>query len=478
MNHRHRRHLEAGRAGRPPPCAFVRRLLDRRHVGHAAELADIGAGDEAAALGRPQHEALRRIALELAQHVVELDQHLLGQRVGARALLVDHEPGDAVVVARELPMPPRASGCAERRPGQAPGCAARERPRPSPCAAPYTVSISMAPPCPPPMHSVAMPCLTPSRRIALTRCSTMRLPLAPTGWPSPMAPPSTLSLSRANPARGAAEAEDLAAERVVLPGRQAGEHLRGERLVELPQPDVAEGSPCRLQDRGRAQHRAEPHDRRIERRPLAVDDHGARLEAVLLDRRLGRQDHPGGAVGDLRAVAGRHLAVGPLEGGLELGELLHRCCRAARRRRGRRSCRRGRTRARARPRTISAPARGRAAAGSRPRIGRRRAARCGTRCARIFGGLAHIELDHRVGQAALEPDHRLEITTAGSRRRPSAATRHRARRTAARTTRRRCAGTPAARGSAPRRRPPGSGRNGLRGCTGRRCRSTACRSRS
>src|SRR5262249_58212608 len=60
----------------------------------------------------------------------------------------------------------------------------------------HTPSISMAPPWPPPMHSVAMPCLTPSRFIALTRCSTMRLPLAPTGWPSPMAPPSTLSLSR------------------------------------------------------------------------------------------------------------------------------------------------------------------------------------------------------------------------------------------------------------------------------------------
>src|SRR5262245_22125367 len=60
----------------------------------------------------------------------------------------------------------------------------------------YTVSINMAPPWPPPMHSVAMPCLMPSRFIAFTRCSTMRLPLAPTGWPRPIAPPSTFSLSR------------------------------------------------------------------------------------------------------------------------------------------------------------------------------------------------------------------------------------------------------------------------------------------
>src|SRR5471032_270067 len=61
---------------------------------------------------------------------------------------------------------------------------------------PYTVSINIAPPCPPPMHSVAMPRLVPSRFIALTRCSTMRLPLQPTGWPRLIAPPSTLSLVR------------------------------------------------------------------------------------------------------------------------------------------------------------------------------------------------------------------------------------------------------------------------------------------
>src|ERR1700730_8001561 len=60
---------------------------------------------------------------------------------------------------------------------------------------PYIVSINMAPPCPPPMHSVAMPRLVPSRFIALTRCSTMRLPLQPTGWPRLIAPPSTLSLA-------------------------------------------------------------------------------------------------------------------------------------------------------------------------------------------------------------------------------------------------------------------------------------------
>ena len=132
------------------------------------------------------------------------------------------------------------------------------------------------------MHSVAMPRLVPSRFMALTRCSTMRLPLQPTGWPRLMAPPSTLSLSRVDLAGRAVEAENLAAELVVVPGREAAQHLRRKRLVQFPSLDIAEREIVPLQERGRRQHRAEPHDRGIERRPLAVDDHGLRRQAVLL----------------------------------------------------------------------------------------------------------------------------------------------------------------------------------------------------
>src|SRR5262245_43573390 len=57
------------------------------------------------------------------------------------------------------------------------------------------------------------------------------------------------------------KAEHLAAERVVLPGGETGEHLCGEGFVELPQPDVGERERMPAQERGRAQHRAEPHDR-------------------------------------------------------------------------------------------------------------------------------------------------------------------------------------------------------------------------
>src|SRR5262245_27245984 len=122
----------------------------------------------------------------------------------------------------------------------------------------------------------------------------------------------------------AIKAEHLAAERVVLPGGETGEHLRGEGFVELPQADVAERKRVPAQERGRAQHGPEPHDRGIERRPLAVDDHRARGEPVFLHRGFGGEDHPRGAVGDLGRVARGHLAPRPLERGLELGQRLHR----------------------------------------------------------------------------------------------------------------------------------------------------------
>ena len=200
--------------------------------------------------------------------------------VGAAARLVEHEPGDAVVIARELPVAPVAlPDCADPASGPSSRLRGARTSQTLPMRRPYTVSINIAPPCPPPMHSVAMPCLTPSRFIALTRCSTMRLPLAPTGWPSPIAPPSTLSLSRSMRPAAPVETQRLAAERLVLPGGEAGQHLRRERLVDLPQPDVAEREAVPAQDRGRAQHRAEPHDRGVERRPFAVDDHRARRAA-------------------------------------------------------------------------------------------------------------------------------------------------------------------------------------------------------
>src|SRR5882724_4283053 len=71
---------------------------------------------------------------------------------------------------------------------------------------------------------------------------------------------------------GGGKPEHLAAERVVLPGGETREYLRGEGFVELPHADVAERQRMPAQDRARAQDRAEAHNRGIERRPFAVDD--------------------------------------------------------------------------------------------------------------------------------------------------------------------------------------------------------------
>ena len=65
-------------------------------VRRVAKLADVGTGDEAAGLGGADHQAFWGLALDRGEHVVELDEHVLRQRIGAGALLVDDEPGDAV----------------------------------------------------------------------------------------------------------------------------------------------------------------------------------------------------------------------------------------------------------------------------------------------------------------------------------------------------------------------------------------------
>src|SRR5262249_21549025 len=80
--------------------------------------------------------------------------------------------------------------------------------------------------------------------------------------------------------RGAVEIENLPAEFLVVPGGEATEHLRGEGLVQFPSLNVLQSEIVALEQLGRRQHRAKAHDRWIERRPLAVEDDGLRLQAV------------------------------------------------------------------------------------------------------------------------------------------------------------------------------------------------------
>src|SRR5262249_47030041 len=59
--------------------------------------------------------------------------------------------------------------------------------------------ISMAIPCPPPMHALAMPYVFLRAASSRASVSTSRVPVAPSGCPSAMAPPFTFTFSRSRP---------------------------------------------------------------------------------------------------------------------------------------------------------------------------------------------------------------------------------------------------------------------------------------
>jgi len=68
------------------------------------------------------------------------------------------------------------------------------------------------------------------------------------------------------------QSELVAAVLLVLPRREAAEHLRGEGLVDFPIVEVIQAQAMALQDRRRRVHRPEAHLRRIEAGPFRVHD--------------------------------------------------------------------------------------------------------------------------------------------------------------------------------------------------------------
>src|SRR5690348_7142588 len=123
----------------------------------------------------------------------------------------------------------------------------------------------------------------------------------------------------------AAQAELVAAERVVLPCAKAREHLRCECLVDFPRVDILKTEPTALEQRRDGVHRTQTHLGRVERRPLRIDDASLRHQAVPLDRLFGGEQQPGGPVGDLRAVPRGDVAVLSIEERPQLREI--RGCR-------------------------------------------------------------------------------------------------------------------------------------------------------
>src|SRR6185437_2411087 len=74
----------------------------------------------------------------------------------------------------------------------------------------HTISKIPAAPMPVPMHIVTMPYFCCLRRMPCTRVATRMEPVAPSGWPSAIAPPSGLTLSGSRP-RSLMTARDCAA---------------------------------------------------------------------------------------------------------------------------------------------------------------------------------------------------------------------------------------------------------------------------
>ena len=78
----------------------------------------------------------------------------------------------------------------------------------------------------------------------------------------------------------------------------AGDHLRGERLVDLDQVDIGEREPGRLEHLLRGRDRPDAHDLGRHARPRHPDDAGQRLASLGAGPRLAHQHHCRRAVGD------------------------------------------------------------------------------------------------------------------------------------------------------------------------------------
>ena len=155
-------------------------------------------------------------------------------------------------------------------------------------------------PRPPPQHIVTSPISLSERSSSCSSVVISRAPVEPSGWPSAIAPPLTLTRS-------------MSGLELALPG---GDDRR-ERLVDLEQVDVVDRHPVALEELPRRRDRAGEHDHRVDADRRLVDDPRARREPELLGLLARHQQHRGRAVGDLRRVARGDLAV-LLERRLEL----------------------------------------------------------------------------------------------------------------------------------------------------------------
>ncbi len=122
----------------------------------------------------------------------------------------------------------------------------------------------------------------------------------PHGMAQSDGPAIHIHLGRVDGADGGVQAQHGLAELRIGQGLGAGQHLGGEGFVQFPQGDVGQGQLVLFHQGGGRQGRTQAHDARIKARPGAIDNARQGRELVLFHSGLGGQDHPAGAVGDLR----------------------------------------------------------------------------------------------------------------------------------------------------------------------------------
>ena len=168
----------------------------------------------------------------------------------------------------------------------------------------YTASISIAPPCPPPMHSCSD---APPEAESFHRIGQMQnnaVAACADRMAEPDAAAVNIQLVARNRTRGpirrSTSRQNLSSSQAATQASTCAANASFISHSSMSPSDDAMAA----QDRGGAQHRPQPHDRRIQRGPLAIDDHCASaVSPCCLQRVFRSEDHPRGAVGDLRAVA-------------------------------------------------------------------------------------------------------------------------------------------------------------------------------
>ena len=140
----------------------------------------------------------------------------------------------------------------------------------------------------------------------------MRAPVAPSGWPMEMPPPSMLTFSIGMPS-----------------SRIEATACDAEGFVDLDHVDVLDGEAGAGERFQRGGHRAHAHDFRRHAGDGDRADAAENVEAAGLRVGFRGDQRGGGAVGERRGCAGRDRAVGA-EGGLEAGEAFERGLRAQR----------------------------------------------------------------------------------------------------------------------------------------------------